>query len=360
VWAAFVFECSIQKDSGSNHVMVLSMTHGEPRAAIYAFEAIDEELPYMPLAARRVLDALGKKLSLAGWLSLGVEDRAELVLAGMAEGPSPGAALDSTARLGRAVPEPTSIEPIVEPDRFIPPSEIVDALGTARPLHDGVWQSLRALDRYALAKCSARPEALARAYDEIVATGWLKTTHAGPVSAGDPLVPSLPTLNSDSSLTHLTSEGHAHMVNVGTKGITARRAVASARVCTTQAVVHAIMAGGLPKGDVLAVARVAGLLAAKRTPELVPLCHPVQTTGAAIEFDTDPAHGELRVRATIEAIDRTGVEMEAMVSASVAALTVYDMVKSLDRWATVECVRLEEKSGGKSGPVSRPADRSTR
>jgi cyclic pyranopterin monophosphate synthase len=339
--------------------MVLLMTHGEHRQAIYAFEAIAEDLPYMPLAARRVLDALGKKLSLAGWLSLAVDDRAHLVLAGEAESASPAVASDSAARLGRSVPAPTDIEPIVEPDRFIPPSEIADALGPTRPLHDGVWQSLRSLDRYALAKCAARPETLARAYDEIVATSWLKTTHAPQqATAGDALgsSPAIP----DSPFTHVTSQGHARVVNIGAKAITARRAVASARVHTTRAVVQAVIAGGLPKGDVLAVARVAGLLAAKRAPELIPLCHPVQLTNAAIEFDTNEERGEIHVRAAVEALDRTGVEMEAMVSASVAALTVYDMVKSADRWATVECVRLEEKSGGKSGPVSRPVDGSAR
>jgi cyclic pyranopterin phosphate synthase len=335
------------------------MMHGEPRQAIYAFEAIDDDLPYMPLAARRVLDALGKKLSLAGWLSLAVEDRADLVLAGEGESASSGAASDSAARLGRSVPVPTDIEPIVEPDRFIPPSEIVDALGPTRPLHDGVWQSLRSLDRYALAKCAARPETLARAYDEIVATSWLKTSHAPQqAAAGDALGPS--PASPDSPFTHLTSQGHARVVNIGAKAITARRAVASARVRTTQAVVQAIVAGDLPKGDVLAVARVAGILAGKRTPELIPLCHPVQTTSAEIDFDTNEARGEIHVRAAVEALDRTGVEMEAMMSASVAALTVYDMVKSVDRWASVECVRLEEKSGGKSGPVSRPADGSAR
>jgi cyclic pyranopterin phosphate synthase len=109
---------------------------------------------------------------------------------------------------------------------------------------------------------------------------------------------------------------------------------------------------------VLAVARVAGILAAKRTPELVPLCHPVRTTGAVVELELDAAAGEVRVRATVEAVDRTGVEMEAMVAASIASLTVYDMIKSVDRWATIEGVRLEAKSGGKSGDVTRPAKRS--
>jgi cyclic pyranopterin monophosphate synthase len=163
----------------------------------------------------------------------------------------------------------------------------------------------------------------------------------------------LPTL-----LTHLDAAGEAHMVPVGDKVETSRRAVACARVCTTPETVAAIAAGSLPKGDVLAVARVAGILAAKRTPELVPLCHPVRTTSAALELELHPAAGEVHVRATIEAVDRTGVEMEAMVAVTIASLTVYDMIKSADRWATLEGVRLETKSGGKSGEVSRPAKRS--
>jgi len=156
-------------------------------------------------------------------------------------------------------------------------------------------------------------------------------------------------------LTHLTPGGQAHMVGISDKNVTLRRAVASACVRTTREVIGAIESGGLPKGDVAAVARVAGLLAAKRVPDLLPLCHPVQTTAAAVDFELDPQRAEIRVRATVEAVDRTGVEMEAMVAASVAALTVYDMIKSVDRWATIDTVGLEEKSGGKSGDLRRPA-----
>jgi cyclic pyranopterin phosphate synthase len=147
------------------------------------------------------------------------------------------------------------------------------------------------------------------------------------------------------------------MVDVAGKATTLRRAVANACVRTMPAVVRAIGAGRVPKGDVLTVARVAGILAAKRTPDLIPMCHPVQTTSAAVEFELDAPRGEVRVCATVEAFDRTGVEMEAMLAASIASLTIYDMVKSADRWATVDAVRLEHKSGGKSGDVTRPPDR---
>jgi molybdopterin synthase catalytic subunit len=155
-------------------------------------------------------------------------------------------------------------------------------------------------------------------------------------------------------MTHLTDAGEAHMVDVGSKVPTLRRAVATARVHTTPEVIQAIASGGLAKGDVVAVARVAGILAAKSTPQLIPLCHPVQTTRAAMDFEPDALRGELVVRATVEAFDRTGVEMEAMVAASIASLTVYDMIKSVDRWARIDAVQLEAKSGGKSGAVTRP------
>jgi len=300
-----------------------------PDEGVYGFEAIDETLPYLPLAARRVLDTLGRKLSLEGWLSLGIEDRRRIVQAGA------GDAVDAsaTAVLDRAAPGPARIDRVPEPDRGSPPPDVVRALGPSRPIDEARWQALRPLDRYAFAKCAAKPEKLARAYDEIVPAG---------------------------GLTHIGSGGQARMVDVGAKASAARRAVASATVRTTSAVIQAIATGGVAKGDVLAVARVAGILAAKRTPDLVPLCHPVQTTSVAIDFEPDTTRGELRIRATVEAVDRTGVEMEAMVAASVSSLTVYDMIKSADRWATIAAVRLELKSGGKSGSVVRPPDGSAR
>lgn len=158
-----------------------------------------------------------------------------------------------------------------------------------------------------------------------------------------------------SASVHLDDRGQARMVDVADKNVTHRRAVATARVVTEPGVIVAIQGGTVAKGDVLAVARVAGLMAAKRTAELVPLCHPVQTTSATVDIELDAKHGCVTLRATVEALDRTGVEMEAMVAASIGALTVYDMIKGTDRWATVERVRLEEKSGGKSGHVTRPA-----
>ncbi len=293
-------------------------------AGVYGFEAIDETLPFVPLAARRVLDALGQKLPLEGWLSLDLEARRQIVRAGAAGSVDPSA----QAILERARPGAVSIDAPTEPDPRTPAKDLLAALGSSRGMTDARWCALRPLDRYALVKSVKNVEKVRRAYDEIV---------------GPP------------ALSHLTSAGEAHMVDVGAKEPTQRCAVASARVRTTRAVVDTISEGGAAKGDVLAVARVAGILAAKRTSELIPLCHPVQTTHAAIDFELDAPLGEVRVRATIEAVDRTGVEMEAMVAASVASLTVYDMVKSADRWASIDAVHLEAKSGGKSGPVARPA-----
>ena len=163
-----------------------------------------------------------------------------------------------------------------------------------------------------------------------------------------------PSSSRSPDLTHVDGSGAAHMVDVGPKAATARRAVASACVATTCEVVEVVVGARASKGDVLAAARIAGILAAKKTCELIPLCHPVQTTRAAIAFEPNPAKGRIRVTATVEAVDRTGVEMEALMAATVASLTIYDMIKGVDRWASIETVRLEEKSGGKSGPLSRP------
>ena len=295
------------------------------RRGVYGFEAIDEGLPFMPIAARRALDASGLKLSLEGWLSLSLERRRELVRAGLDETVDTKA----TALLVSAVPAPLQM-PVREPDPASLPRDLVGILGPSRPLDEARWRAMRGLDRYALYKYAGKPEKLARAYDEIV---------------GRP------------ALSHLTSAGDAQMVDIGHKAVTARRAVASACIRMTSDALEAIVRGDVAKGDVIAAARVAGILAAKRTPELIPLCHPVQTTRAAIDFEPDLQRAELRVRATVDGVDRTGVEMEAMVAAAVASLTVYDMIKSVDRWATVDAVRLEAKSGGKSGELTRPPER---
>ena len=158
---------------------------------------------------------------------------------------------------------------------------------------------------------------------------------------------------SDEGFTHLDSEGRARMVDVGGKEVTQRRAVARARVTMQEETAQALAEGTVAKGDVLAVARVAGIQAAKRTSELIPLCHPLMLS--SVQVDLTPGPSWVDIEATAETVDRTGVEMEALTACSVAALTVYDMCKARDRAMQVEALGLVEKSGGRSGDWHRPA-----
>ncbi|WP_157019196.1 cyclic pyranopterin monophosphate synthase MoaC [Mesorhizobium xinjiangense] len=151
------------------------------------------------------------------------------------------------------------------------------------------------------------------------------------------------------TLTHIGASGEAHMVDVGTKAETERVAVAEGSIVMQAQTLDTIMAGNAKKGDVLATARIAGIMAAKKTHELVPLCHPLLLTKVTVDIDPDEALPGLRVRAMTKVTGQTGVEMEALTAASVACLTIYDMAKALDRGMTITNVRLLEKSGGKSG-----------
>ncbi|MFN7398859.1 MAG: cyclic pyranopterin monophosphate synthase MoaC [Sandaracinobacter sp.] len=148
-------------------------------------------------------------------------------------------------------------------------------------------------------------------------------------------------------LTHLNAAGEAHMVDVGAKAVTARVAVAGGRIRMSAAALGAIRDGAAKKGDVLATARIAGIMAAKKTSELIPLCHPIAISSVAVDLALE-ADG-VAVTATVATAGQTGVEMEALTAASVALLTVYDMAKALDRGMVVEGLRLLEKRGGKSG-----------
>jgi len=150
------------------------------------------------------------------------------------------------------------------------------------------------------------------------------------------------------NLSHLDQTGAAHMVDVGAKRITRRTAVASAAITMKPDVLDRIFAGRIPKGDVLAVARTAGILAAKRTAELIPLCHPLSIDQIQVDFEPG-GRGELCIRVGVRLQARTGAEMEALTAASVTALTVYDMCKSADRSMVIGPIRLESKTGGKSG-----------
>ncbi len=153
-------------------------------------------------------------------------------------------------------------------------------------------------------------------------------------------------------LTHLNTEGEARMVDVGGKDITRREAVATGRVVMKPDTLEQIKTAGLKKGDVLAVARTAGIMAAKKTPDLIPLCHPILIDEITIDFDLS-GKDCIDITATARSSGKTGVEMEAMTAASVAALTIYDMAKSIDRGMTITDVRLESKKGGKSGVYKR-------
>lgn len=148
-------------------------------------------------------------------------------------------------------------------------------------------------------------------------------------------------------LTHLDSDGAAHMVDVGGKPATARRAVASGRIAMSPEALSAIREGNAPKGDVLGTARIAGIMAAKRTGELIPLCHPIGLEAVNIEFAYEA--DAIRATATASLTGKTGVEMEAMTAASIALLTIYDMAKAIDKGMVIEAVRLIAKTGGKSG-----------
>jgi len=155
-------------------------------------------------------------------------------------------------------------------------------------------------------------------------------------------------------LTHLDSSGQARMVDVLAKEPTRRRALARCRVDMTAETVSRVASGDAIKGDVLAVARVAGIQAAKRTSDLIPLCHPLMIGSVTIDFELGETH--IAVAAEVETIERTGVEMEALTACSVAALTVYDMCKSIDKNMTIRDLALWEKTGGKSGSYSRSSN----
>ena len=156
-------------------------------------------------------------------------------------------------------------------------------------------------------------------------------------------------MTSEPTLSHLDADGHARMVDVSAKAETLREATARGRVLMLPATLALIVDGQMPKGDVLAVARVAGIMAAKRTPDLIPLCHPIQIAVVEVVLTPDAASSTIEIEATVRTTGQTGVEMEALTAVSVAALTVYDMCKGVERGMRIEAVRLVAKSGGKSG-----------
>jgi cyclic pyranopterin phosphate synthase len=151
------------------------------------------------------------------------------------------------------------------------------------------------------------------------------------------------------TLTHTDESGHVQMVDVGQKPDTERVAVAKGEVQMQPETLHLIAEGGTPKGDVLTTAQIAGIMAAKRTPDLIPLCHPLQLSKVDVEFEIDEADARIEIIATVRCRGKTGVEMEALTAVSVAALTIYDMAKAVEKTMRISNIRLARKSGGKSG-----------
>ncbi|RST11051.1 cyclic pyranopterin monophosphate synthase MoaC [Streptomyces sp. WAC05374] len=158
-------------------------------------------------------------------------------------------------------------------------------------------------------------------------------------------------MSTQGSLTHIDESGAARMVDVSEKDVTARTARATGRVLVSPRVIELLRGEGVPKGDALATARIAGIMGAKRTPDLIPLCHPLAVSG--VKLDLSVADDAVEIAATVKTTDRTGVEMEALTAVSVAALTVVDMIKAVDKAAVITDVRVEEKTGGKSGHYRR-------
>jgi cyclic pyranopterin phosphate synthase len=156
-------------------------------------------------------------------------------------------------------------------------------------------------------------------------------------------------------LTHLDAAGAARMVDVSAKEVTARTAVATGVVRTTAEVIGLLRTDGLPKGDALATARIAGIMAAKRTPDLIPLCHPISLTGVTVDLAVGET--DVVITATVRTTDRTGVEMEALTAVAGAGLALHDMIKAVDPAAVLDAVRVQSKDGGKTGRWTRPEDR---
>jgi cyclic pyranopterin phosphate synthase len=293
---------------------------------LFAFDGIGEELELLPIAARRALDHAGLKLSREGWRSLPLETRRALVELGSRPEIPPSRVGELVAA---AVPAAPAVSPLADPEPGLPPRELMTALGAERPVAPSVWSALTALDRYALVKTAqgGASERLEQAYRELIGTSAL-SSHLGP-------------------------QGGARMVSVSDKPSSVRRALAESIVSMSEEALLKLERAQAPKGDVLGTARIAGIQAAKRTWELIPLCHPLALTRADVTFELDHERRAVRVCASVEAVDRTGVEMEALTAASIAALTIYDMLKAFDRGMEIGPTRLLEKSGGRSGDFRR-------
>jgi cyclic pyranopterin phosphate synthase len=289
---------------------------------LYSFDVDGQRLEQLPLAARRALDHAGWKLALAAWAGLPLAKRQALTELGSQPLVDVAAV---TSLLQAATPPAARCEIVPDPPREAPPVAVVTAFAPHGKLGLALWTSLGDLDRYALLKVATRgdPARLAAAYAEIV--GYTRLS------------------------THLRPGGGVQMVNVGVKPITERRATAQSRVSMNREAFELLKNNAVPKGDVLGIARIAGILAAKRTAELIPLCHVVPLTHVSVELVLDAGACAVQILASVEAHAKTGVEMEALVAASHAALTVYDMLKATDRGMQIGPTRVLSKSGGASG-----------
>lgn len=289
---------------------------------LYAFDGVDASFELLPLAARRALDHAGCKLSLEGFRSLPLTEREQLARLGSQD--VVDVTLVTTIALsGRPAAE--RIQPSFDPSPIAPADELLAAFGPSRPIPPASWSALSPLDRYALMKVARgkNPERIEPAYAEIVGQSAFSS--------------------------HVSPAGGVRMVGVGSKQPTLRRAEAQSRITMNPDAFERVSQAKAPKGDVLATARVAAIMAAKRTSELIPLCHPLSLTKVDVTLSLDDAARSVHVEVVVECFDRTGVEMEALTAASVASLTIYDMLKAFDRGMVIGPTRLVQKSGGRSG-----------
>jgi cyclic pyranopterin monophosphate synthase len=298
------------------------------RTGVFGFEEVTEDLEWLPLAARRALDASGAALSLATWQTLDLETRWRFVAFGNEETVPVERVQSELGRLGDwSVCETWHEPPQPSPELLLLVPRFRDALARE-------WARLGGLERYALAKMAASgrrsAEERARRVDEACAALLM-------------------------GLTHLDARGAARMVDIHDKAPTTRTATASARLIMQPTTVALLRDGQPKKGDVFAAARIAGIQAAKRTAELIPLCHTIALRGVEVELELHPELPGVRIVARVKTVDRTGVEMEALVACSIAGLTLYDMLKSVDRTMVLEGVQLDEKRGGRSGDFVRGA-----
>jgi cyclic pyranopterin phosphate synthase len=327
---------------------------------VYAFEGALHDLESPPIAARRALDHAGLRLSPDAWRSLALEAREALTNAGVDERVD----LAEVARLVRASPSSQRVAPTGDPDPLCPPHAILRALEPGHALLPERWARLRGIDRYAI--WHAYRVAIARNALSLLEEAVADVLAFPITNAPDGAPPALPGTmpppdrghaSMASVSNHLTSAGEVHMVDVARKPATERRAIARGSVRMRKETLARLENREAPKGEVLATARLAGIMAAKRTQELIPLCHPVALTHLEVQLATEERAdgGSVHVTAIVDAFDRTGCEMEALCAVTTACLTVYDMLKGIDRDMVISDIVLIEKSGGRSGHYRRGA-----